>query len=283
MLPWARVRSLSSASTRDDVLRQIARFRFSRWPVVDAKTGRPMGYLLSTDLLSQAAADAQWGELIRPLPAVRRDDTIEIAMRQFQREDTTICAVLEGETPLGLLTLNDILEKAVGRVQQEFARDPALVLRNALEAGPVLLGLQAGRGYNAILELAAAIPPHALPRDTNVAELVLSHGNEVSFDLGCGVAFPHARCPRLPAPIVAVGISPEGIIFSPESRDLVRLVFLLVSPSEDPALHLLMLGQLAEIAGNAHTRERVLAATSPSEVIDLLLGTESPAAFADRS
>ncbi|MGD9856360.1 MAG: cation:proton antiporter [Planctomycetaceae bacterium] len=270
MVPWPRVKRLSNAAGRSEVQKQIAKHRFSRWPVIDQMTGRPIGYLLSRDLLSQETTEADWSELIRPVPCVQRNDNVETALVQFQREQTTLCVVLHADSPVGLLTVEDILEKAVDRFQQEYVRDHTPLLLNAARAGAVVLGLHAATGSEAIAELASAVPAEGLLRGADVAQLVLAGASDVSFDLGCGVAIPHARCPGLRTPIVVIGTSQPGIAFSPESGAVIRLVFLLVTPCDDPAVHLLLLGQLAELAGNATIRARLLAASSPSEVFDIL-------------
>lgn len=270
MVPWARVKRLSDSARRSDVLKLIARHRFTRWPVVDDETGRPIGYLLSKDLLSQETAEADWSELIRPIPMVQRNDSVETVLREIRRAQTTLCVVLQGGTPVGLVTVEDILERAVDRLQQQYVRDRTPLLLNAVRAGTVVLGLHARTGRDAIVELASAVSSEDLPNGTDVAQLILASESDVSFDIGCGVAIPHARCPGLKGPIVAVGTSPEGIQFSAESDEAVRVVFLLVTPRNDPAVHLLLLGHIAELAGNGALRQRLVSAATAPEIYEIL-------------
>lgn len=270
MVPWTRVKRLSDSARREEVQKQIARYRFTRWPVIDDETGQPIGYLLSRDLLSQESTDADWSELIRPVPTVQRDDSVETALLEIRKAHSTLCVVLHAGTPVGLLTVEDILERAVDRLQQQYVRNRAPVLLNALRAGSVVLGLRSRTARDAIVELASVVPAEALPYRTDVAQLILAGESDVSFDVGSGVAIPHARCPGLRAPVVAIGTSTEGIPFSLDSRELVHLIFLLVTPDDDPAVHLLLLGQLAELAGDSAIRERLLAAATPAEVSAIL-------------
>jgi PTS system nitrogen regulatory IIA component len=104
----------------------------------------------------------------------------------------------------------------------------------------------------------------------DIAELALARQREMSTDLGVGVAVPHARCPNLAKPLLVFGRAPEGLLFSAQSGELVRLVFLLVVPSERPEVQLHLLARLARIAGDQSARERLLAAVTESEVIDVL-------------
>ena len=54
--------------------------------------------------------------------------------------------------------------------------------------------------------------------------------------------------------------------FGSVATDLVHLVFLLVTPAERPQLQVLLLGQVARIAGAPEQRRRLRAAASPAEV-----------------
>ena len=65
MVPWTRVHRLSRSASREEVAKQVARQRFSRWPVVEPETGRPVGYLLAKDLIAEGSADADWTRLVR--------------------------------------------------------------------------------------------------------------------------------------------------------------------------------------------------------------------------
>jgi mannitol/fructose-specific phosphotransferase system IIA component (Ntr-type) len=67
-------------------------------------------------------------------------------------------------------------------------------------------------------------------------------------------------------------------MFTPHSQELVRLVFLLVTPKEKPDLQLSLLAQIARIAGDPAARDRLRRATSKSDVIEatLIPQTELP-------
>lgn len=275
MVPWTRVRRLSSSATRQEVFQQVAEQRFSRWPVVEPGTGNVMGYLLTKDLIARNSADAAWIHLVRPLRVVSSDDDLESTLMEIQSDGTTVCLVVDAGVPVGLITLEDILEQVVGRIEDEYPHEPDLSLRDALSAGGVILELSGRTSEQVIAELAAAIPEGKLPTGAQVSQLALAREAEVSTDLGVGVAIPHARCPNLTSPLVVFGRASEGILFSPQSPELVRLVFLLVTPAEQPDLQLLLLARLARVAGDHALRDRLFKATSDAEVIDLISRTAS--------
>jgi len=270
MVPWSRVRRLSSAATRRDVLQQIAEHRYSRWPVVDPRDGRVLGYLLAKDLLAPTAADEDWTRLLRTVRSVRPEDDIESTLLKLQSEGETLCVVENGGPPVGVITLEDILEQVVGRIEDEYPREPPLSLREALMTGGIVLDL-AGRTPEQVLgELAACIPGSSLPPGTRLDPSQLAREGEGSTDLGVGVAVSHARCPQLPQPLVVFGRSADGILFSPQSAELVRLVFLLVTSLEQPGLHLSLLEQLARLVQDPQVRARLLDASTAFEVAEIV-------------
>jgi CPA2 family monovalent cation:H+ antiporter-2 len=270
MIPWTRVGRLSTRIGRAEVLRTIARQRFSRWPVTEPHSGRVVGYLLAKDLLASSGDDVDWSGLVRPLNAVRPDDDVESTLQWMQREGNPISVVEDSGAPVGLITIEDILEQVVGRIEDEYPHEAAVSLREAVKAGGVVLDV-AGRTPEAVItELAARIPVDRLPVDSRVVELAITREQEASTDLEVGVAAPHARCVGLDKPIVVFGRLAEGTVFSPESAELVRLVFLLVTPAEQHDLQLSLLARIARIAGDAALRERLLQATSETEVLDIL-------------
>jgi predicted transcriptional regulator len=210
------------------VLAQISQERFSRWPVVDARTGRPTGYLLATDLIEQAD-DADWTRLVRPLTAIRPQDTIESILTRMQGEAAKVYVVEDGGRAVGLITLEDLLEQVVGQIVDEYPHEVRVSLRDAVASGGVVLGLEAET------------------RDAAIAELA-----------------------RLAAPVVVFGRSGEGVVFAPHSAEPVRLVFLLVTPAEQPEVHLALLAQLAQVAGTEEGRRALLRASFPGDVAEIL-------------
>ena len=275
MVPWTRVRRLSSTASIDEVRRLIAEYHFSRWPIVDAATARTNSYLLAKDLVSERSSGTEWLRLARPLTAVSPQADIEATLQHFQREGATVCLVEDHGSPVGLLTIEDILEQVVGRIEDEYPRHPRVYLQEALAAGGVLLELAGRTPQDAIAELADEIPASKLPRGTNVAELALERERELPTNVGCGVAIPHARVPGLQKSLVVFGRSSEGIQFDPGTSEEVRLIFLLVSPAEQPDLQVLLLSQLAGVAGNPDNRKRLEEAGSEAEILAIFASADA--------
>ena len=270
MIPWTRVRRLSTSTPRDEVLKQIAAYRFTRWPVVDAARGRVSGYLLTKDLIGQAANDDDWLRNVRHLRSLRPDADVASTLTRMQDEGESICVVEEEGVPVGMVTLEDILEQVVGRIEDEYPHQENATLSSALQAGGICMSLAANSRDAVIAELAGLISSERLPPGVDVARLALDREAELSTDLGSGVAVPHARCPGLMTPIVVFGRNNAGVPFSSQSGEPVRLVFLLVTPMERSDLQLSLLSQIARVVRSADNRAALLAAESPGEVMNLI-------------
>jgi CPA2 family monovalent cation:H+ antiporter-2 len=275
MVPWTRVRRLSTTATLDEVRRQVSEKHFSRWPVVAAETGLPTGYLLAKDLIGLNSESTAWLNLVRPMGKVRPDDDVESALLYFQREDATVCVVQEQESPVGIVTIEDVLEQVVGRIEDEYPRHPKLVFQDLVMTDASLLALSSRASEQAISEISARIPADRLPAGVDIAELAIVRERELPTNIGLGVAIPHARCPGLMKPFVVFGRSAEGIVFDRQTADLVHLVFLLVTPAEQPNLQVLLLSQVARVAGDPENRRKLLTAVSTSD-LDEVFATIPP-------
>ena len=181
-----------------------------------------------------------------------------------------MAVVIDGHRPVGLITLEDILEEIVGKIEDEYPRLPRLFLKESLESGAILLDLTATTNEEAIRELIAAIPPENIPADVDVAALALARERLITTDVGLGVAIPHARCPRLAKPILVFGRSDEGILFSSTATEPVRLIFLLVTPADRPNLQVFFLAQLANVAKSEFVREKLRQAATPTELLNII-------------
>ena len=277
MIPWAAVRYLPRSASHGEITKLVAEHRFSRWPVLDLATGVPMGYLLMRDLIAQSPQESDWSRLVRPLRTVGPQDNLEAVMQQLQKDGANMAVVVENGRPVGLITLEDILEEIVGRIEDEYPRVPRLFLKEALTAGGVMLELTARTPEEAIRVLTTLIPAQSLPPGVDVCALALARERQLVTDVGHGVAIPHGRCPGLARPLIVFGRSAEGILFDQRSSEPARLIFLVVTPAERPNVQVFLLEQLATVARSEIVREQLLNAKSPQEIFDIITAAD-PAA-----
>jgi len=98
---------------------------------------------------------------------------------------------------------------------------------------------------------------------------ILARESAVPTTLGHGVALPHAKMEGLSCPVCAVALVPEGIQLGTEP-DPIRLVFMLVSPVEEPEMHLAVLGEIARLCADPAVREMLFKCQDPSEILPLI-------------
>src|SRR5690606_26129525 len=96
------------------------------------------------DLIADASAGHDWTQLVRPLHTVRPDDDIESTLTRMQVEGSSVYVVEGEDGPLGFVTLEDILEQVVGRIEDEYPHDPGLSLSSTIAAGGMVLDLRGG-------------------------------------------------------------------------------------------------------------------------------------------
>jgi len=72
------------------------------------------------------------------------------------------------------------------------------------------------------------------------------------------VAIPHCKIDKLKEAIVMIGISKDGVKFSNNDDNLTKVFFLVVSPSDSPALHLKILASVAKIAKSKELLKKII-------------------------
>ena len=107
----------------------VAADSFSRFPIRDAED-QLVGYVHIKDLLEndpQARRKPMDPRHVRPLPSVRVTDSLREVMVQMQRTNAHLAVVLEADAeapaePLGIVTLEDVLEELVGKIRDDSRR-----------------------------------------------------------------------------------------------------------------------------------------------------------------
>ncbi len=88
---------------------------------------------------------------------------------------------------------------------------------------------------------------------------------------GHGIALPNARSLLVPEPLVLVGRSRRGIVWSATDRELVHLVLLVLSPPETPAAaHLELVARTLATARPARIRQKLLESDRPEALAGIL-------------
>jgi CBS domain containing-hemolysin-like protein len=112
MRPWAEVTSVTDDVSAASVEVLAVRTGRSRFPVVHRHTRRIIGFVHVKDVLGVPRADRRGrlpAELVRPLGVVPADQVLGDLLIAMRRDSRHIVLVNEGRTPVGVLTLHDVL------------------------------------------------------------------------------------------------------------------------------------------------------------------------------
>ena len=111
------------------------------------------------------------------------------------------------------------------------------------------------------------------------AEAVLGAVRErervLSTGVGSGVAIPHGKSESAPALAMAAGVTGAPVDFDALDGEPVRLLFLLVGPDAAAGQHVKALGRISRLVRRDGFRERLLAAASADEFMEVLAEAEA--------
>ena len=176
-----------------------------------------------------------------------------------------------GETTFVALVVTALVTSLVAgpAIKRLLALRPVRGLAGWLPAKAFVRRLQSSERGGVVRELVAAA---ALPgTDIDLAvQAVLAREGTSPTGFGRGLAIPHARLPGLPAPLLALGVSEEGIAFEAADGIPARIIVLLLTPGEAEDEHLGLLAQIARELSDPAVQRQVIAARSYTELIALL-------------
>jgi Kef-type K+ transport system membrane component KefB/nucleotide-binding universal stress UspA family protein len=159
---------------------------------------------------------------------------------------------------------------------------PALELPRALARHrllPDLGGRSAHAALDALLECEYGRDP---ARRREILRLLLHSARGAALEVRPGVAVAHARLEFLDAPQVYVGRSAQGVTF-PNIGQPTRLVFLLLSPTDDPGEHLAVLADVARLVADQERLAALQSAASVETMVTALRVREGPGGPADKA
>jgi mannitol/fructose-specific phosphotransferase system IIA component (Ntr-type) len=94
--------------------------------------------------------------------------------------------------------------------------------------------------------------------------------------VGGGVAIPHTKSKSVGDLRLAIATLDPGADFGAADGIPVKLVFLVISPAQSPALHLQALARISRLLRVPGVRERILAAHGPEEIVAAVLDADVP-------
>jgi Kef-type K+ transport system membrane component KefB len=183
--------------------------------------------------------------------------------------------VIEEAMFVALVVLALVSSLVGGPMMRLFIAQPrAWRLEDILDVSGFLPRLEATSRAEAIRELAAPAAAAAGLDPAPVTQAVLARERVMGTGIGHEVAVPHARLDGLKKPVLVLGHSAEGVDFDAPDGAPARLVFLLLTPRDEMAAQLQVMGQIARLFQHAEARAVVYESRSV-DVVRALAKTES--------
>lgn len=140
-------------------------------------------------------------------------------------------------------------------------------LSKLLDPSRITLAVQNTKRTAAINEVARLLETHPdVANFQNFYNELLARERLDTTCLGNEIALPHARTEHVKKIVLAVGRSTEGVLFE-NSNQMVKLMFVLGTPKNNPTDYLILVGALCRLIKDAASREALLAAPTPEAFI----------------
>ncbi|OPY79240.1 MAG: Sensor protein KdpD [Syntrophorhabdus sp. PtaU1.Bin153] len=114
-----------------------------------------------------------------------------------------------------------------------------------------------------------------LPHPETLFNDIMKREEQGSTFFNEGVAFPHVRASGLASPMVALGITKEGVSGVATEKP-VELVFLIISPAEKPEVQVQVLGLVSRAAQDRHLFQGLKSAEKPEQAMEAIRVWEMP-------
>ncbi|MBP1589227.1 MAG: PTS sugar transporter subunit IIA [Kiritimatiellae bacterium] len=111
---------------------------------------------------------------------------------------------------------------------------------------------------------------HVRDRDA-VLKAVSEREHRMSTGMQNGVAIPHGKTDAVDCLVAALGIKRDGVDFGALDGQLSSIFVMTVSPDSRTGPHIQFLAEISRPLNDASVRAKILAATEPQTVLDLIL------------
>ena len=101
-------------------------------------------------------------------------------------------------------------------------------------------------------------------------EAIHNRESQSTTGIGEGIAIPHAKVAAVKSPAIAFGKSKEGVDYQSLDMQPAHLFFMIAAPEGGAQTHLDALAKLSGILMDENVREKLINASSPEEVLQII-------------
>jgi len=126
MIPRSQMVVVDREAELATIFPLVVEFAHSRFPVIEGDRSKVVGILLAKDLLAHALRDKtlKVEEVMRPLSVVPESKRLNVLLKEFRTERNHMAIVVdEYGNAAGLVTIEDVLEQIVGKIEDEHDDD----------------------------------------------------------------------------------------------------------------------------------------------------------------
>lgn len=146
-------------------------------------------------------------------------------------------------------------------------------LKKPLTVETISLDLQGATKEAILAEMVDLLVASGHIRDRDaVLKAVLEREKRMSTGMQNGIAIPHGKTDSVDCLVAALGIKRAGVDFGALDGQPSNIFVMTVSPDSRTGPHIQFLAEISRPLNDASVRAKLLAATSPDEVLHLLIG-----------
>jgi magnesium and cobalt transporter len=126
MIPRSQMVVVPGDAELETIFPLVVEFAHSRFPVIEEDRSKVIGVLLAKDLLGHVLADKKLKveDVMRPASVVPESKRLNVLLKEFRTERNHMAIVVdEYGNAAGLVTIEDILEQIVGKIEDEHDED----------------------------------------------------------------------------------------------------------------------------------------------------------------
>lgn len=138
MIPRAQMVTINQAMPLNNIIQLLEQYEYTRYPVTrEEKTNEFVGYINTKEMLTSIAAgkESEVRKFIHKMPYFPKGYSIKDVLMKMQK-DRVHMAIVTNETrsPIGLVTMEDILEEIVGDIKDEYDHKPISIVPKGSQA-----------------------------------------------------------------------------------------------------------------------------------------------------
>ena len=148
-----------------------------------------------------------------------------------------------------------------------------MTLKKPLTAETIRLDLKGATKEDILSEMVDLLMASGHIRDREaVLKAVADREKRMSTGMQNGIAIPHGKTDSVDCLVAALGIKRGGVDFGALDGQPSNIFVMTVSPDSRTGPHIQFLAEISRPLNDASVRAKLLAATSPDEVLHLLIG-----------